>query len=104
MMTTFEGVWAEFRHRLKPRTTITNWSIKGYTGGEFRIDNVDGAAITVIPKNGKPRSVSKTDFGKMYALWAAYKASTIGRAELATKSQNTTYILSLFHWLESSDI
>ena len=38
MTMTFEGVWAEFRHRLKPRTTITNWSIKGYTGGEFRID------------------------------------------------------------------
>jgi hypothetical protein len=40
----------------------------------------------------------------MYALWAAYKAGTIGRGELGAKSQNTTYILSLFHWLESSEI
>jgi hypothetical protein len=55
MAMTFESVWADFRHRLKPRTTIKNWSIKGYAGGEFRIDKVDGAAITVIPKNGKPR-------------------------------------------------
>jgi hypothetical protein len=48
MRMTFEGVWADFRHRLKPRTTIKNWSIKGYTGGEFRIDNVDGAAILLF--------------------------------------------------------
>jgi hypothetical protein len=40
----------------------------------------------------------------MHALWAAYKAGTIGRGELGAKSQNTTYILSLFHWLESSEM
>jgi hypothetical protein len=40
----------------------------------------------------------------MYALRATYKEGTIGRAELGTNSQNTTYILSLFHWLESSEM
>jgi hypothetical protein len=101
MNVTFEEVWADFRHRLKPGSAIKNWSVRGYTGREFRIDGIDGAKVVVIPAKGKPRSVSKADFAGMYSLWSTYKSGTIGRAELTAKSQNTTYILSLFHWRES---
>lgn len=80
MKLTFEGAWADFRYRLKPRTTIQNWSIlKGDTGGEFRIDHVDGASITIIPEGRKPRSISKADFERMYRLWPAYKTGSISR-------------------------
>jgi hypothetical protein len=101
MQRSFEHVWVDFRRRLKPNTTIQSWSIRsGYTGGEFRIDTVGAAAIIVIPEGGKPRSVAKEDFRTMYALWPGYKAGLIGRAELRDQSQNTTYILSLFHWCD----
>lgn len=103
MKLTFEGVWADLRYRLKPRTTIPNWSIlKGDTGGEFRIDHVDGGSITVIPEGRKPRSISKADFERIYRMWPAYKTGSISRTELTPMSQNSTYILSLFHWLETS--
>jgi hypothetical protein len=101
MNTIFEGVWADLRHRLKPGSAIKSWSVKGYTGREFRIDGVDGGKVIVIPAKGKPRSITKADFAGVYALWPTYTSGMIGRAELCAKSQNTTYILSLFHWRES---
>jgi hypothetical protein len=103
MKLTFEGVWADLRYRLKPRTIVRNWSIlKGDTGGEFKIDHVDGGSITVIPEKRRPRSISKADFERVYRVWSAYKAGSISRTALTPISQNSTYILSLFHWLEDS--
>jgi hypothetical protein len=106
MKLTFEGVWADFRYRLKPRTQIKMWSAHSdYTGAGFKVDGFDPTAITVIPEGRKPRSISREDFRRVYAQWGAYKAGKIGRAELGeiTRSQNTSYILSLLHWLEASD-
>lgn len=105
MAPTFEGTWAEFRARLKPGTPVKNWSANGYTGTGFRVDGFDPAAITVIPEGRKPRSISKEDFRRVFAQWLAYKTRRINRTDLGqiTRSQNTTYILSLFHWLETPE-
>jgi len=103
MALTFEGTWADFRNRLKPRTPIKMWSVNGYRGGSFKVDCFDPAAITVIPEGRKPRSISREDFLRVSRQWPAYRAGKIGRTELGeiTRSQNTSYILSLFHWLEA---
>lgn len=103
MALTFEGTWADFRNRLKPGTSIQMWSANGYTGKSFKVDGFDATAITVIPEGRKPRSISREDFNRVYRQWPAYKAGKINRSQLGevTGSQNTSYILSLFRWIES---
>ena len=100
---TFEGAWADFRNRLKPGTVVKLWSVKGHTGGNFKVDCFDPIGITVIPEGKKPRPISRNDFQRVYRQWPAYTSGKISRSELGqvTGSQNTSYILSLFHWLEN---
>jgi hypothetical protein len=105
MNISFEGIWADIRRRLRLGSTIKNWSAdRGYTGGTFRINDVDGAAVIVTSDRiAKERRISKGDFERIFGLWSAYKVGTIRRGELITKSQNTTYIISLLHWQETSE-
>ena len=106
MKLTFEGLWADFRHRLRAGTEVSTWSAhSGYTGGSFRVDGFEPTAIVVIPARRKARRVSREDFRRVYAQWGAYKSGTIGRADLGeiTRSQNTSYIISLLHWLELAE-
>jgi hypothetical protein len=100
---TFEGTWADFRNRLKPDLMVNMWSANGYTGKKFKVDGFDPVAITVIPEGKAPRSISREDFRRVYQQWPAYKVGKINRTDLGqiTRSQNTSYILSLLHWLES---
>jgi hypothetical protein len=74
-----EAVWADFRARLKPRTVIKNWSMTGRAHGQFSVVDVDGAAVTVLPKSGEERRVSKGDFEKLLKYWEPY--SQTGSAE-----------------------
>lgn len=100
MADAFEGVWADIRRRLRPGILVRNWSAdRGYTGGEFRINDVDGGAVIVRSgQMGQERRVSTGDFQRLFTFWGAYNRGTIGRAELGKRSQNTTYILSILHW------
>lgn len=100
MAHTFEGTWADLRISLKPGTAIENWGARnGYTGAGFKVDGIDRGT------SGKrsPRSISREDFRRVFNQWPSYRAGKIGRAELGqiTGSRNTTYILSLLHWLEA---
>src|SRR4051812_17922602 len=98
----FEEAWGDIRQRARPGTLVSNWSAdRGYTGGEFRINDVDGAAVIVRSgQMGRERRVSKGDFQRLFVFWGAYNRGTVGRAELGKHSQNTTYILSILHWRE----
>src|SRR5690242_15209122 len=102
----FEGLWADVRQRLTPGTLVKNWSAdKGYTGGEFRINDVEGSAVIVRSgQMGQERRVSRGDFQRLFAFWSAYNRGVIGRAELGKRSQNTTYILSILQWCEETQI
>jgi hypothetical protein len=104
MNSNFEGMWADIRQRLLPGTLVRNWSAdRGYTGGEFRINDLDGAAVVVRSgQMGQERRVSKGDFQRLFTFWGAYNRGSIGRAELGKRSQNTTYILSILHWREEA--
>jgi hypothetical protein len=63
---------------------------------------VDGAAVIVTSDRiAKERRISKGDFERIFALWPDYKVGAIRRRELVTRSQNTTYIISLLHWRET---
>jgi hypothetical protein len=104
MNSNFEAAWADIRERLRPGTPVKNWSAdRGYTGGEFRINDVDGSAVVVRSgQMGQERRVSRGDFQRLFAFWGAYNRGSIGRAELGRRSQNTTYILSILHWREGT--
>jgi len=96
----FDEVWSDIRKRLMSGTLVRYWSAEeGYTGGAFRIDDVDGAAVIVRHgQMGYQRRVSKRDFQHLFALWGAYNRGTIGRVELGKRSENATYILSVLQW------
>jgi hypothetical protein len=104
----FEWIWADLRERLPSARAIRNWSAdKGDLGREFRINHVEAGAIVVGPPNpAQERRISKSEFGKVYRDWEGYKTGSISRAELGerTNSQNTTYIISVLHWRETTSI
>ncbi len=100
----FEVVWSDIQKLLISGTLVRYWSAEeGYTGGAFRIDGVDGAAVIVRHgKMGYERRVSKRDFQHLFACWGSYNRGTIGRIELSRRSENTTYILSILQWRDEA--
>ena len=104
MKENFEEVWSDIRQRLMPGTLVRYWSAEGgYTGGAFFINDVDGTAVIV--RHGQmahQRRISKGDFQRLFASWDAYNGGTIGRAEFAKRSENTSYILSILQWRDET--
>jgi hypothetical protein len=104
MSRNFEDTWADIQRRLPVRERIQNWSAdKGYTGGRFRITDVEPSSVTIeADGTSVPRQVAKSEFQKIFADWPAYRVGTIRRSALRDKYKNTTYILSILHWQETS--
>jgi hypothetical protein len=86
---------------LKKGDQIKGWSrLHGETSLVFKIDEVGDTWISVLPQTKIPRRISKGDFSQVYAFWKSYCAGEVGRAEMTTLSQNTSYIFALLHWRE----
>jgi len=100
----FEDTWADIQRRLPVRERIQNWSAdKGYTGGRFRITDVEPSSITIEADGTSiPRQVAKSEFQKIFADWPAYQVGTARRSVPRDKSKNASYILSILHWHETS--
>jgi hypothetical protein len=100
----FEGIWADIQGRLPVRERIQNWSAdEGYTGGRFRIKDIEPSSITIEADGiSVPRRITKSEFQMIFADWPGYRVGTIRRSALRDKSNNTTYILSILHWHETS--
>jgi hypothetical protein len=94
-----DAVWGKIRTTIAPGNTIQNWSAaKGYTGGAFQIDAVDGSSVCVSGGAMRARRrVSKGDFAKIFAVWDEYTAGNFARSRMLPLSQNSTYILSILH-------
>jgi hypothetical protein len=99
MVGQFETEWTKITRELHPDVVIRNWgAARGYTGGTFRIDNVNRTSITVSGGDMQmPRRISKADFEKVYAVWNAYREGNYLRSKMTSLSQNTTYILGILH-------
>jgi len=104
MSENFEDLWADIQRRLPVRERIQNWSAdKGYTGGRFRITDVEPSSVTIEADGTSiPRQVAKSEFRKIFADWPGYQAGTARRNVPRDKSKNTAYILSILHWRETS--
>lgn len=100
----FESTWTDLQRRLPVRERIQNWSAdKGYTGGRFRITDVEPSSVTIEADGTSiPRQVAKSEFRKIFAEWPAYQVGTARRSALRDESMNTSYILSILHWQETS--
>jgi hypothetical protein len=103
MKASFETIWSSIQHRLRPGMVVNNWGLsRGFTGGSFTIDDMERTAVTV--RGGRmvaPRRVSKGEFEKLYAIWDQYLAGNFPRSKILPLSQNTSYILSILHLIDS---
>jgi len=81
--------------------TLISWSRSGRVKGtSFTIDEISNAAIEVSGKTFKsPRRISRSDFEYVADKWGPYLNGQLRRDEL-NRSQNTTYILTILHWLD----
>jgi hypothetical protein len=100
----FEDTWADIQRRLPVRESIQNWSAdKGYTRGRFRITDVEPSSVTIEGDGTSvTHQVAKSEFQKIFADWPAYQVGTARRSVPRDESKNTTYILSILHWHETS--
>jgi hypothetical protein len=103
MEASFETIWATIQSCLRPGALVPNWGLsRGYTGRTFIIDDIERSAIIV--RGGKmvePRRISRGEFEKLFALWDQYLAGNLPRSKMLPLSQNTTYILSILHLIDS---
>ena len=53
--------------------------------------------VEVMLQDGQLRSIPASDFKRLHAIWHAYLSGNLKRVNLRERSQNSTYIISLFH-------
>jgi hypothetical protein len=98
-MSDFHEAWSDIQRRLSPGMEIRNWSREGYTERLSRIEYKDHREVGVSGENtASVRYISKQEFERVFEDWERYKQGHVSRDQI--NSQNTTYIFSIFHWLE----
>jgi hypothetical protein len=100
----FNGAWLELTHRLKSGMKIPYWGITAGKDDTFAITEVDHRWVVVLPKQGQLRRISRDDFHKIFVPWEPYKRGEMSREKLTEMSRNSSYTLSIFHWLEDSEV
>jgi hypothetical protein len=94
----FNGVWQKIQTDLSRGEIIRNWGLRGYSGHQFKIAEIERNAVVVSLDNGNQRRISKPDFENVFGHLSDLRSGRISRQELGSQSQNTSYILSLFRW------
>jgi len=98
-LTSFDQCWNEICSRLTPMPKMCSWSVAGRAKGEFGILEVTRDSVTVETGN-RPREVPRESFEVIFEKWADYKTGTMPRKALTEISYNSTYVISILHWLE----
>jgi hypothetical protein len=94
----FNQCWSAIFDKLTPRKLYT-WSAAGRAKGSFNIVAVSIEGITVATPRAQ-RLVSRQDFEAVFGGWDEYRSGMLARHKLRDMSFNSTYILSVLHWLE----
>lgn len=88
---------------IKTRAHVAHWSVlKGKLNSSFCVLDVDDHGITVETAPGTERRISRTEFDKVAEIWPEYKERRVPRHRLNESSVNSTYILSLLHFVDPS--
>jgi hypothetical protein len=99
----FEDAWAAILLKLPDSDrSIKPWSAAGgISRSPFFVSCWDIDSITVS-RGGidGERRISKSDFAEVFSVWPEYCAGTKQRSELRERSFNSTYVISILHWLE----
>ena len=95
----FDQCWREICSRLTPKPELNAWSAAGRARGHFGISAVTKEGINVSTSKG-PRFVPRRDFELLFPLWPGYRDRKIQRQSLRDMCLNSTYVVSIFHWLE----
>lgn len=94
---TFNSAWSAVFNLLHPIPALYHWSAAGRANGHFAVTSVDRNGIGVLTSKGS-RFVPVGDFAAIFPLWNDYCDKKIQRHKL-NFCVNTTYVLSIFHWL-----
>ena len=96
--TSFDQCWKQIGAALRPMPKMYTWSAAGRAHGHFCISGVTQEGVTVKTFKGL-RFVPREDFESLFVLWPDYKSGAVQRHKLSF-CVNSTYVVSIFHWLE----
>ena len=96
--------WDEVQQRVRAGLQVQHWSKdKGDLQGRFTVDGVSQNRIEISSKSiSGRRRISRADFEAVAKEWPTYLAGNVTRHDLRDSSQNTTYVISLLHWLDAN--
>ena len=94
----FDSTWNMICSLLTPRPELYHWSAAGRAKGHFAVTSVDRNGIGVRTAEG-PRFVPRRDFAAIFPYWDDYVCRKVPRFRLRDFNVNTTYTISIFHWL-----
>jgi hypothetical protein len=97
----FEHAWAAIQNQLRCGKELKAWSVKGRAKTSFEICCVTSDSIYIQPQNGNERRVPRSDFEKIFQVWSDYKGGRVQRQKLRDISQNSTYVITVLHWIET---
>jgi hypothetical protein len=98
-MTLFDRCWGNLCTKLRPIAKMYGWSAAGKARSTFGINEVTPSGINVKTSKGL-RFVPRTDFEMIFPWWPDYKNDKVQRQELRNICVNSTYVISIFLWLE----
>jgi len=75
-----------------------SWSAAGRATSTFGVSEVTRNGVTVKTAKGL-RFVPRKDFEMIYPMWPDYKNGKVQRHKLSF-CVNSTYVVSILHWLE----
>lgn len=101
-----EAAWLKILRELDGRTELRAWSRdSGYTTTTFRVTHAQPGSIEVRSLSlSQPRTITKTDFARVAAVWEGYCNGEMTRVQTVQVSQNTSYIFGLLKWVEDQAV
>src|SRR5436190_72306 len=100
----FSDCWSAIG-AIPPGTTISAWSVSGRAHSKFQVVTITTSRVEIELDNGKPRRIARADFQNIYDnLWVKYKSGCLQRHKLRDATPNSTYILSIFHYVEPRNV
>ncbi len=99
-LTSVNDCWNEIRSRLSSNARVGHWSVTDRAKGDFEIEEVTPDKIVIRTNSGTMRKVERKSFEAIFPLWERYKSGSAQRIELTENSYNSTYVVSILHWLE----
>ena len=105
-MDAFDLVWQKLQIALKPGIEIKNWNAyNGNLGDNLTINTVDPNFISIDPPRvWGTQAISREDFEQIWLIWSDYLALRMKRARMQEFSNQSKYIISIFHWYEKEGV